>query len=29
MVTKEDLIYRQIVTMRDGARVLLAALDAH
>jgi RimJ/RimL family protein N-acetyltransferase len=26
MVTKEDLIYRQIVTMRDGARVLLRPL---
>jgi len=26
MVTKEDLIFRQIVTMRDGARVLLRPL---
>lgn len=26
MVTKEDLIYRQIVTLRDGARVLLRPL---
>ena len=26
MATKEDLIYRQIVTMRDGARVLLRPL---
>ncbi len=26
MVTKEDLIYRQVVTLRDGARVLLRPL---
>jgi RimJ/RimL family protein N-acetyltransferase len=26
MITKEDLIYRQVVTLRDGARVLLRPL---
>jgi acetyltransferase len=26
MVTKEDLVYRQVVTLRDGARVLLRPL---
>jgi len=26
MVTKEDLIFRQVVTLRDGARVLLRPL---
>ena len=26
MVTKEDLIYRQVVTLRDGARVLIRPL---
>ncbi len=26
MITKEDLVYRQVVTMRDGARVLLRPL---
>jgi L-amino acid N-acyltransferase YncA len=26
MITKEDMIYRQIITMRDGARVLLRPL---
>jgi RimJ/RimL family protein N-acetyltransferase len=28
MVTKEDLIFRQVVTLRDGARVLLRPLVA-
>lgn len=26
MITKEDLIYRQVITLRDGARVLLRPL---
>jgi hypothetical protein len=26
MITKEDLIYRQVVTLRDGARVLMRPL---
>ena len=26
MVTKEDLVFRQVVTLRDGARVLLRPL---
>ena len=27
MVTKEDLIYRQVFTLKDGARILTSSTD--